>query len=253
MRDNHDELDGLLDSALATYADPGPDSGLEDRIVNRIAAEAARVPRRRWLVWAIAAPVAVGLLIIAGLVGVRHSRMSPSSPQVRSLGQPSAPTQGEIAADGRAKSGIRQKSPTGAKAQHSMGCVNGTTEVVPCYKTLSSSNPSATGSSNVSATGEAANSLRSRLASVKRGEAPLHKVHPRGGESAARAAPLPKLDLFPTPRPLSAEEEALVNFAAKAPKTERESLLAAQEQADAPLSIAAIEIKPLEPPASGAN
>ena len=28
-----DDLDLLIDSALATYADPGPDSGLEDRLL----------------------------------------------------------------------------------------------------------------------------------------------------------------------------------------------------------------------------
>jgi len=46
---NSDELDLLLDSALATYADPGPGSGLEQRILTRISAETAPAPRRRRL------------------------------------------------------------------------------------------------------------------------------------------------------------------------------------------------------------
>ncbi len=53
-----DELDSLLDAALVTYADPGPDSGLEQRILARISAEnfaaSAPAPRRRWLPWGIA-------------------------------------------------------------------------------------------------------------------------------------------------------------------------------------------------------
>ena len=43
---NSDELDILLDSALTTYADPGPDSGLDQRILTRISTEAAPAPRR---------------------------------------------------------------------------------------------------------------------------------------------------------------------------------------------------------------
>ncbi len=70
---------------------------------------------------------------------------------------------------------------------------------------------------------------------------------------AAKAAPLPKLDVFPTPRPLTPEEQALAVFAAHAPESERQSLIEAQANADAPLSIAAIQIQPLEPPDQGAN
>ena len=29
-----DDLDRLLDSALSTYADPGPESGLEERVLD---------------------------------------------------------------------------------------------------------------------------------------------------------------------------------------------------------------------------
>jgi len=70
---------------------------------------------------------------------------------------------------------------------------------------------------------------------------------------AAKTAPLPKLDVFPTPQPLTPEEQALAVFAAHAPESERQSLIEAQANADAPLSIAAIQIQPLEPPDQGAN
>ena len=67
-----DDLDLLLDSALATYADPGPESGLEDRVLATLSAarssgERRRLfgsPRRRWLPWAIAVPVVTCLLAL---------------------------------------------------------------------------------------------------------------------------------------------------------------------------------------------
>jgi hypothetical protein len=62
------------------------------------------------------------------------------------------------------------------------------------------------------------------------------------------AIPRPKLDIFPTPQPLDPGEEALARFAAQAPEAERKAFLEAQQQADAPLHIAAIHIKPLELP-----
>lgn len=70
---------------------------------------------------------------------------------------------------------------------------------------------------------------------------------------AAKAIPLPKRDVFPTPRPLTPQEQALVEFAAHATKAERASFFAAQQQADEPLHIAAIQIPPIEPPAPGTN
>ena len=70
MRDNED-LDLLLDLALDTYADPGPESGLEQRILIHIRADiearkavGRRQPiRRHWLPWVTAAPLAAGLLL----------------------------------------------------------------------------------------------------------------------------------------------------------------------------------------------
>ncbi len=67
----------------------------------------------------------------------------------------------------------------------------------------------------------------------------------------AKAQPLPKLDVFPTPQPLTPEEQALVQFAARAPAAERKALLEEQKQPDAPLTIAAIKIQPIELPELG--
>ncbi len=64
-------------------------------------------------------------------------------------------------------------------------------------------------------------------------------------------ASLPKLDVFPTPQPVTAEERALAVAATKAPGPLRQALVEAQSQVDAPLHIAAIVIPPLEPPDEG--
>lgn len=192
MPDNRDELDRLLDSVLATYADPGPDSGLASRILSRLAAEAGPAPRRRWLPWVIALPAAAVLLLFILLSGPETNHRAVAPKQARVSQQPPAAPQ-------------------------------------------------------------AANRPAPSAAPIRRAGTPLGKPRPRRAALAAHWAPLPKLDFFPTPQPLSPEEQALVEFAAHASKSDRESLLKAKEQADAPLRIAAIEIKPLEPPASGAN
>lgn len=194
MPDNRDQLDRLLDSALATYSDPGPDSGLERRILDRMAADTAAAPRRRWLAWAIALPAAASLLLFIVLAGTRIlHRPASAPPQAHTTAQPPAPSS------------------------------------------------------------EAANSLRARPAPINRAETELRKPSPRRAHLEARPAPLPKLEIFPTPQPLSPQEQALVEFATHATPSERESLIAAKGHADAPLRIDAIEIKPLEPPAAGAN
>jgi hypothetical protein len=71
--------------------------------------------------------------------------------------------------------------------------------------------------------------------------------------AAARVQRLPKLDVFPTPQPLSPAEQALVAYVAHASEAERQSLVDAQKRLDAPLAIAALEIKPLEPPEPQGN
>ncbi len=192
MHDSRDELDRLVDSALANYADPGPESGLESRILSRIAVEKVPASRRRWLSWAIAVPATAALLVFI-LLWHPGTKNSPSVPQQSNM--PHQPT-------------------------HSI---------------------------------EAANQPSSKPALILRGHAPLRKPRSRHKALAAHSAPLPKLDVFPTPEPLSAQEQALVNFAAHASKSERESLVAAQEQADAPLHIAPIQIQPLQQPTAGPN
>jgi hypothetical protein len=61
-------------------------------------------------------------------------------------------------------------------------------------------------------------------------------------------AALPKLDVFPTPQPLTPEERALVVLAGSGPPSQREALIKSEQQPDAPLSIAALNIPPLAAP-----
>ncbi len=84
------------------------------------------------------------------------------------------------------------------------------------------------------------------------------RVRPEHAAGRLMAAALPKQEFFPTPRPLSSQERALVDFATQAPDAARDSFVAAQKQADEPIAItdlhiAPIQIPPLEPPQPGTN
>lgn len=90
---------------------------------------------------------------------------------------------------------------------------------------------------------------------------PSHAAVRRVSEHVQRKAlvapqPLPKLDVFPTPTPLSAEERALVAMAQRDPKQAEQALTMPEEKPSTPLeikplTIAAIEISPLNAPDKG--
>jgi hypothetical protein len=189
-----DDLDLLIDSALATYADPGPGSKLEDRVLVTLAAvrtDTVRERRRwrtRWLPWAVAIPIAAGLLFL--WLSPRRDKPLPASvPQEA------------------------RSAPPQAIAPHA----NSSSEVRPAVPRRH----------------------------VIRGAQPASPVQ------TAQAAPLPKLDVFPTPQPLTAEERALVEVVTQTPLPAREALVEAQSQDTVPIRIAEIRIPPLEPPDQG--
>ncbi|HEX4757291.1 MAG TPA: hypothetical protein VH308_04880, partial [Terracidiphilus sp.] len=190
------EFDLLLRSALATYAEPASDSELVHGILVRVAAESAPAPVRRWLPWAIALPVAAGLLALAFLFGSRQMHIPARNENQAHISQ--QPLHQQPAARTEPSSAFRPTPIQRAKA---------------------------------------------------RGPRP----QPRGVLVTAQPAPLPKLAVFPTPRPLSAEEQALVDYTAQAPENERRKLIEAQKKLEAPLNIAEIEIQPLDPPDQGGN
>jgi hypothetical protein len=188
------EFDRLLRSSLETYADPGPDSRLAQRVLARIAAEGAREHTRRMIRWAIALPVAA--CVVAALVILVS--MPGHHPAVQTNQARMTPPVSTDAGPSR----LVANSPSGV---------------------------------------------------VRRSVASRPLRHSSSAAAGAAEGRLPKLDVFPTPQPLTPEEKALVTYVAHVPEAERKSLVDAQKQMDAPLSIEALEIKPLEPPEPEGN
>ncbi len=69
MNNSRDELDRLIDGALASYSTAEPLAGLEARVLNRVH---VTQPRRRLLAWALAFAVAASV-VVSGIV-VRTER-----------------------------------------------------------------------------------------------------------------------------------------------------------------------------------
>lgn len=88
--------------------------------------------------------------------------------------------------------------------------------------------------------------------------APLRRAPAERAPRILAANRVPKRDVFPTPRQLSPAEQVLADFAAQAPKAEREAFLGDRKQTSGPIAIAEIriapiQIQPIEPPRAGAN
>jgi hypothetical protein len=71
--------------------------------------------------------------------------------------------------------------------------------------------------------------------------------------TAAAGRSLPKQGVFPTPIPLTPEEQALVALVNRDPGHIAENIAASQQEPVQPLHIAAIEIPPINPPGKGDN
>lgn len=197
MREN-DQLDLLIDAALATYSEPP--AGVEDRVLQALANEREASatmphpapPRRRWLPWAIALPLAASVLL--ALLIQLHEPRHPSQARIPSSPLPSHdPSRTTVIA--------AAKTPRPSSHRASQGLPRDTSRPAP----------------------------------------------------NSRVAALPKLDVFPTPQPLTPQEQALVSSTSRAPKTQLLALVAAQQHPDAPVTIAAIQIPPIEPIDLGNN
>jgi len=90
-------------------------------------------------------------------------------------------------------------------------------------------------------------------AQPRRARTPARAAQYKPAQLIASAVARPKLGVFPTPRPLTPQEQALVVFATRTPEQQRETVVEAQKQDNEPLSIAAIHIPPIEPPEEGKN
>lgn len=212
-----DEIDLLLDSALSTYADPGVHSGLEDRVLAAVAAARNAGERRRFLAvrsrWL---PWAIAFPVVASLVlwvVVEKMKDAPPIQTEQARGQ----SIGAPAPADRLTSSS-ERHPSGAEAPFK--AIRHAARLKPCpFKTLSAGLESC----------------------------------PTEATDVANQAPLPKLDVFPTPEPLTPQEQALAVIVAQTPAPELQALVAAQKQDEAPFPIAATHIPPLEPPDPGTN
>jgi len=68
------ELDRMLDTALAKYAAAEPRPGLEDRVLAHLRAEHTRIPVHGWWPWSVAAVLAV--IIVAVALALRSGESS---------------------------------------------------------------------------------------------------------------------------------------------------------------------------------
>jgi len=68
------ELDRMLETALAKYAAAEPRPGLEDRVLANLQAERTRIPVHAWWRWSVAAVLAV--VIVAVVLALRSGRSS---------------------------------------------------------------------------------------------------------------------------------------------------------------------------------
>jgi hypothetical protein len=160
-----DELDRMLDAALAKYATVEPRAGLEGRVLAHMRSEPLLLSRRVWLQWGLAAAVAA--IALVAVLAWRSSRAP--DPVIANL----------------LPATIQRQSIQGAKpTPHA-------TDEVSSAKAASLRKPAAR----------------------------------RAPESGAGAHP--KLEQFPSPQPLSAEEIALAKYVENFPK---EAGLVAQAQ-----------------------
>ncbi|HZB87678.1 MAG TPA: hypothetical protein VE291_03375 [Terracidiphilus sp.] len=77
-----DDLELMLDAALAGYGDPGPDSGLEQRILARLETKRLSVRRRRRLLCAAAIPAMAALLLLLISPAVWRDAPKHSRPRI---------------------------------------------------------------------------------------------------------------------------------------------------------------------------
>jgi hypothetical protein len=170
--ENNDDLDRMIDSALAGYSSAQPLAGLEERVLNRVRLSA----RRRVIAWAVAGAVVASVMVAA--IFVRMPRApAPASHDVARLQTPGPSLPVPVKEEPR---------------------------VAPKHR-------------------------RGRIATMR----------------AEPPRPLPKLEQFPSPMPITAEERALLAFVKHHP-AEAKQFVAERQNGDKPIEIEPIEMAPLQ-------
>jgi hypothetical protein len=199
MRGKEDDLDSLLDTALATYADPGVVPDLAERVLASIRHVGGRKRPDRWLPWVVEVP-AFAVLLLAVLLIARHSAPSASVSSTAGL----------------------------AKLQ-----IAGTASATEENK-----------------------SDAERMGPIATAHLPLKIKRSSIGDdipATTHEQPLPRLEVFPAPAPLTKEERALTALVSQSPGDASQSMANRQQNATEPVHIAAIQIPPINPPDKGEN
>jgi len=102
------ELDRVLDAALAKNSAVEPRAGLEERVLASLRAERARVPDRAWWRWIVAGALAAVIVAVI-LVGWRSGR--PHAPGIAHHPSTPAPSVPRPGAQTASNSGAIRKSP----------------------------------------------------------------------------------------------------------------------------------------------
>ena len=170
---SNDELDRMIDGALASYSGVEPLAGLEERVLNRVRVAETERPRLRLWRWILAGSVLAALLVVAIVL---RTQRNP------------APKTNEIA---RVEAHV-PLAPAPAR--------------------------------------EAPRVAPTRLRMIAKAPQPER---------------LPKLEQFPAPAPLTAEERALVAFVGRDPKQAQQVFSDLQKHSNEPIEVGAIQIPPL--------
>ena len=198
-------LDARIDAALRSYMDT-PEFSDPHVVLARVRMLAQQEPRSRRSAWVWAVPASVAALI--AVVALVWFAQRPTSPQIAFV--PKAPGVASVAAPDSQPGARKNAGPS-----------------TPVARATSVQDDRALDAS----------------AKVRRGESRRNEIRDQNDVALAERR-LPKLNVFPAPRPLSAEERALAAFVVRAPPAVKEQVIASQKQVDDPIEIAAIQIEP---------
>lgn len=198
-------LDARIDAALRSYLDT-PEFSDPHVVLARVRMLAEQEPRSRRRVWMWAVPASVAALI--AVVALVWFAQRPTTPQIAFV--PKAPGVASAASPNSQPGERKNAGPSTAVAR---------------------------------ATSAQDDRALDASAKVRRGGSRRNEVRDQNDVVVAERR-LPKLDLFPAPQPLSAEERALAAFVDRAPRAVKEQVIASQKQVDDPIEIAAIQIEP---------
>jgi hypothetical protein len=210
-QDEHDRfVDDLLDASLARYCSVVPRPGLENRILARFRIEQVAAPWRAWA-WRMGAGLAAAGAILAVVSAAYRWRLQAPI----SVTQPPRPVR---------KVEVSPK----------------TAAVLPAHSfTCRHKDPGLEGSAE----------LQRGSADLVSKSAPVaHFGKPGNTEVAQSPAPQkePRLDVFPSPAPLSEEERLLVSLVRQSPERAWAAALPEQGEAVASSRVPDLKVPPLE-------